>query len=377
MAEREAVVREVPHVRVEIEGAVGRRDPGQPQPRQLGQQQRAVACVLRDRFAQLVQVVEGGERGVLRHRGRRQEEVDEVRRQAMDAVLGRHQPAEAPAGHAEELREAVDDDGIGIERERGGAVEAVGDAVIDLVGHDARAVGAAALDERLQRGPVEHRARRIARARDDEAVQPEAVEHRRREAERGFGAAGNVDRRAAQSAERVAVRGIARPCHPDAVARCEERGEDGDERRRGAAGEQHALRRDVDAIGFAVPTRDPLAERARLPVAARVVVDVGVRGRARRRRHARGGLPEVHRDHAPAGAHPHHRLPADLARVERRDVGAAHRQRASGRVARHAPPSVDAACAPSASTALSKRCGDTLRRASAAPSLARRNALVV
>ena len=343
-AKAQAVVREVADVGVEIERAVGWGDAAQADARQLGEQALAVLRVLRDRGDQLGHVVEGGERGVLRQARRHQEQVDEVVVQRAHAGGRRDDPAQAPARHAKELREAVEDDRVRVERECRRRFDAVADAVVDLVGDHARAVLAAALDQCGELAAREHRPGRVRRAGDDQAVQRlgERVEHRRLQAIVRVGAAIDLDRRAAERLQRVAVGRIAGPRDADAVARREQGDEHRGQAGARAAGQQHALGRDLDAVRLRVVARDALLQRRRKPVAARVAVEARVRRRARAGRDAGRRLAEVHRDHRQAGAQARHREQADLAGVEGFDRGAARREGAghgvpvrSGRHCRH------------------------------------------
>jgi hypothetical protein len=70
--------------------------------------------------------------------------------------------------------------------------------------------------------------------------------------------------------------------------------------RRGAAGEQHLLGIDGDAIGLRIMAGDPRLERGALPIAHRILVEdpVGCGDRCARR--AGRGLAELHVDDRPA-----------------------------------------------------------------------------
>ena len=110
---------------------------------QLVEQQRAVLGIDALVGLELVDAVEGAERG---HLGDRRRRDVEVLRQALDRPHQRRrhdQPADAPAGHREILGEAVDDDGVVAVRQRRLLGHAVGQAVIDLVGHEPHAVAPA------------------------------------------------------------------------------------------------------------------------------------------------------------------------------------------------------------------------------------------
>ena len=118
---------------------------------------------------------EGGERGLL---GRRRRGDEEVLGELLDLAreAGRlHQPAQAPAGHAEVLREAVDDDCAGVVG-RNAARRAVGTVVgepqVDLV-DDAPSVAVG--DSRAEASQLvvgQGGTRRIRRRGDHDAARP-------------------------------------------------------------------------------------------------------------------------------------------------------------------------------------------------------------
>ncbi len=106
---------------VEIEGAVRGKDRGEARHRQLVQQQRAIGGVAGLDLLQLVDAIEGAECRDLRDRRRRDVEILCQPLDGPHQSLRHHQPADAPAGHAEIFREAVYDDGrlpVGNRRDR-------------------------------------------------------------------------------------------------------------------------------------------------------------------------------------------------------------------------------------------------------------------
>jgi hypothetical protein len=75
---------------------------------------------------------------VLRDRRGRDEEILRERLDAPHERVGREEPAQAPAGHLEILREAVHHQDVLAVLRRGARVDAVGEALVDLV-HEERA----------------------------------------------------------------------------------------------------------------------------------------------------------------------------------------------------------------------------------------------
>ena len=148
-AEGDRVGREVADVDVEVEGAVGGRHPAEAGAPQGGDQAVPVRPVAGDAAVQLRLVVEGAQGRVLGDGRGRDEEVLGQPLDRPDQGLGQHQPAEPPAGHAEILGEAVDQDGLGRHAEHGARPLLVGDAVIDLVDDEAKAASGG----RRRRGP--------------------------------------------------------------------------------------------------------------------------------------------------------------------------------------------------------------------------------
>ena len=87
------------------------------------------------------------------------------------SAAGDDDPAEPPARHPVELREAVDHDRLGVDLERRDRALAVADAVVDLVGDQRTPRARHSPTSAASSVAPEHRAGRIRRARDDDAVQ--------------------------------------------------------------------------------------------------------------------------------------------------------------------------------------------------------------
>ena len=78
---------------------------------------------------------------------------------------GRHQPAQAPAGHAEVLGKAVEHEGVVIHLQHAVRVRTVGQAVVDLVNHQVTAACARSRGQGRQLVAAQQRSGRIGRRR--------------------------------------------------------------------------------------------------------------------------------------------------------------------------------------------------------------------
>jgi hypothetical protein len=122
--------------------------------------------------------------------GRQPDDLADVRRADVEVLLeafegvrqrvGNDDPTESPSRHAEVLREAVDDNGAGRMRERGGGSLAVVDAVVDLVADQLDRSVAAVPGERGESSVVEDRSCRVRGRGDDQAVEVSGVGERLR-----------------------------------------------------------------------------------------------------------------------------------------------------------------------------------------------------
>ncbi len=304
LAEPLRVVGALGDVGIEVEGAVGRRQPVEARLGQPVQENFPVARVDGDVGFELVVAVEGGDRGELAQRRRRDEQ---VLRQALDRpqqVRRQDHPADAPAGHREILGEAVDDHGVGVEPGDGCRRRAVDDAVIDLVGDEADAAGAAIVRDRDQVVGVEHGPGRVRRAGDDQAVErPRRLE----QLDRGLVArrlgAGQRHRLDAEGVQDVLVTGIARLDERDPVAGVEG-GEEAQHEARRRAGRHHdPLGRHLDPVPGAIVPGDPLAQRRdaeRVGVAELLGVERGPRRLDHGCGRAGAGLADLQVNHIPA-----------------------------------------------------------------------------
>ena len=86
-------------------------------------------------------------------------------------MLGQHQPADAPAGHAEIFGEGVCDNGLGRKFERRLRRLAISQAMINLVGNECDAEPVAGLANVSQGFPAHHRPGRIGRTHQQDSVE--------------------------------------------------------------------------------------------------------------------------------------------------------------------------------------------------------------
>ena len=257
------VVGQVADVGVEVEGAVGRGQPGQAGRGQTLEQRRPVAPVALDPRRELGAAGERRERRLLRQRRRRDEQILGEQLDRPHQVRRRHQPAEAPAGHAEVFGEAVDHDRIPVERQHARGRRRIGDAMVDLVGDQPDAAGAAVAREAGELAGPQHGPGRVGRARDHEAV-----DRRRdrgqlldREREAGLRTEADPDRLDPERPQDVLVgrEGGLRHDHP--VAGIEGGKEAEDEGAGRADRDDHLRGIDLEVVGRAIVRGDRPAQR--------------------------------------------------------------------------------------------------------------------
>ena len=302
-AERPAVVGEVAHVGIDVEGAVRRRDPGEARPRQALEHQRPVGAVDREVGVELLGRVQRGEGRHLARVRRADEEILHQPLDPPDVGLGHHHPADPPAGHREVLREGVDDVDLVRDSERRDRPAAVLDAVVDLVRDEGEAALLGPADQRGEVGratassPSGSPGSRRGRRRDRPS---RSLRHRLVAVlEPGLDADGlEIERLQDVAVARIA--GIA-DRHP--VAALEEAGEGEDERRRRARRHHHPARIEVDAVPVAVEPGDPrpqLREAERDGIAERPRRHRRGEGRPRGGGRRRPRLADLHVDDRPA-----------------------------------------------------------------------------
>ena len=255
---------------------------------------------------------------------------EQVLRQPLDRGdhLGRnHHPADAPAGHREIFREAVDHDHVIGDLQRRHRARAVFDAVIDLVGDEGRAEALAFLHQRGHRGAVEHGSGRVRRACGEHAVEPPGPPRVGQQPRVGLKprarVGGQAHRLKVQRPENVAIRRIAGVGDRHPRARVEQREKRQQEGAGGPGGDRDPLRRDAQPVALGVAAGDAFAQgrqAQRHGVAERPGVHRGARGLDGAARRRGSGLADLHVDDVGARRLPrarrlHHRH--DNERIDR------------------------------------------------------------
>mmetsp|Transcript_53113 Transcript_53113/g.124155 ORF Transcript_53113/g.124155 Transcript_53113/m.124155 type:complete len:405 (-) Transcript_53113:1279-2493(-) len=279
-----------------IEGAIGCDRHRQPQRVQGRHDVVATRLQLGATALELLEGLglEASQRRALGQRGRADVE---VLGQPLDAGQQRrrqHQPAQAPAGHAEVFREAVDRNDVVTQRQRGATeMSVVAERQVDLVDDGDAPTGAHAARDVGQHLRRDGGAGRVAGRCEQHAAgrRRPGLTHlggAKLEARRGIGgqqARGRVRRR-----HEMAVAGVARVGHEHLVTPLEEREAGELQRRRGAGRDGDALRGDVEPEALTVPGGNRLTERRQ---AERVGVGRGPLGHTRDRLPHGGGRAEV------------------------------------------------------------------------------------
>jgi hypothetical protein len=117
-------------------------------------------------------------------------------------------------------------------------------------------------------------------------------------------ATADLHRLQVQRLDRIAIGDITRPRERHPLARRKQRGQRQHEGGRSAAGQDHLLGLDRDAVRLGIMARDPLLERNALPIAHAVGVEHLMRFGDSGCRRAGGRLAELHMDHrSPLGGH--------------------------------------------------------------------------
>ena len=254
---------------------------------------------------ELLAAIERDQPRVLAERGRGEEQVAHPRARLIHQIGRHHQPAEPPARHAEILGKAVYHDGLMVERQHRARRFAIGDALVDLVRHDADAPGPAHPGDGCHFIGRDHRSGRVGGAGDDHAVgrRIERFERGSGDLVSHLGAARQFDRLDEQCPQRVAIGDIAGPCDGDARAGAETQRQRDDERGRGTAG-QHDLRgRDQGPGGFFDMPRQPGEQLRAFPVAVIRLVQHLPRAGQRGSRCAGRGLAILHANDRAALGH--------------------------------------------------------------------------
>ena len=286
---------------------------------------RPVAGITGDIALQHVARLKGRHAADLRQGRRRDEEVLGQALHGAQQVLGQDHPAEPPAGHREILREAVDDDGVLSELQRGVGRALVGDAVIDLVRDQAQAAVGAVVGQGTQFLAPQHRSGRIGGAGDDQAVEPaiESVEKLGGRLEAVLRLGWNQDRLHTQRGQDVAVGRVAGRGQRDPVAGLESRQKGQQETARGACGRDDACRVHLDPVGLLVVPGDAFAQ-GRDAQRQGVTDTVAVQGPAHGLQHRWGRrgarLTHLHVQHFPAGGLAFIGRPHDVHHDEGRDA---------------------------------------------------------
>ena len=211
------------------------------------------------------------------------------------------QPADAPARHRKVFREAVDDHGLVGVGKRCFFTHAVGQPVIDFVGHQPDAVAPARGGNLGKACRLQHRAGWIGRACNDEAGHA-GLAHRIVD----VGARRHPARRIsrvqqhgilAQRRQNVPVTGIAGRRQGHLGTGVKQRQEGQHEPGRRACRHHHTLRLDGDPIPVRIVSRDALAQRGQ-PQGQRVAERLAFEGLACSRnggaRRRRGRLADLH-----------------------------------------------------------------------------------
>ena len=183
---------------------------------------RSVRPISLDVSVDLVGRVERGQRCDLRDVRRADVHVLLQALDDVDERIGYDDPADAPAGHRPVLREAVDDERVGLVVEDARRRLAVDDAVVDLVGDDGDVVAPTEAGDHRQRLVVVDRAGRVRGRGDDQPVEVtdglELIDGRRPSIHRIDRDRHRVD---SECGEHVAVARVARArrCRPGCPAR--------------------------------------------------------------------------------------------------------------------------------------------------------------
>ena len=292
-------------VEVGVEGAVGLHRHRQADALQAvqdepaaGEQLQTPVLAGRQRFGR-----EAGQRRHLRGGRGAQEEVDGQVVGWLEQLLGQDEPAQAPPGHPEVLREGGHDNGLGVGLQGGAGRRAVrgriGQGQVDLVDDPPGPALARRLADGGQFGEGDGRAGRVRRRghlHRARAFRPGCQRRGEVELIAGGRSRGGQDDAAPEGVDELAVAGVAGVGHDDVVARLRRQCRGQQQPRRGPRRDEHPPRVDVDAVAGAVQAGHGPAQRGQARgrgVGQGAPVHGGAHGLVDPRRGAEGGLAEA------------------------------------------------------------------------------------
>ncbi len=233
LAPRERIVRDVADVAPQIERTIRRRRRPQSEVRQASQQHLAIVGIPAHVAVEFRSggLREGSDSGVLGDGRWADGEVLGQDLHRPPQARGDQRPAEAPPGHREVFADRTHDDRITRGLPGAGRRGAIGDAVIDLVADQEAVVGLTPRRDGGQFCRVDHRPGRVGWTGHDQATGDlgQRLQHRHRRLVFRLRAAVELQHRAAESGQRVAVCGIAGSGHRDRVTGLEGGEEQGGE----------------------------------------------------------------------------------------------------------------------------------------------------
>ncbi len=264
-AERLRVVGECAHIGVQVERTLRLDFDAEAQFAQCRQQEIAalaerLAALLEDRHRFLAETGEGG----MLSDARRADV--QVLCQLLQIGHGRrrcHQPAQPPAGHAEVLGKTVQHERAVIHLQHAGRIQAVGQAVIDLVHHQMAAPRVQGLRQGGQFVGGKHGAGRVGRRGDQraDAVGVPVLFHQRwSQLVGGFRPDRHQLRTAFHQAQEVAVARITWVGQQPVATRIDQQAAGQQQRTGAAGGDQDAFGIDVQPVVAAIETTDGLAQ---------------------------------------------------------------------------------------------------------------------
>mgnify|MGYP001627823219 CR=1 FL=1 len=262
LGETHGIIGETRDVAERVKGTVHRRGQRQSQLRHAAGEKLAVLRVAGLHLLHLVDAVEGRFSGDLREFGRADIEALGETLDGPDQIVGQHHPADPPAGHAEILRERVDDDRPVGDFERGRLLARKCQSVIDLVGDEDRLARLAPVRQRLQIRLRRDGSRRIGGACHHDACDLRRVlalpglDRLRRQHIVGFRAHRDLGNLQPQRGQNIAIGRIAGPGDGNRFARSEELQECQVEAGRGAVGHGDPARIDGDAVAVLIVAGD-------------------------------------------------------------------------------------------------------------------------
>src|SRR3954464_6680596 len=206
------------------------------------------------------------------------------------------QPPQAPPDHAEILREAVDDQGVGSELEHRVGAFAVAETMIDLVGNDPDPTVLTDLVNSAQlRGPND-RPGRIGWARNNHATgcRIERRQRGRGELKTAALVAGYFDGLEIQRPQGIAIRDVTGPRQSDAISGGEAGAQREHQSRGRAASENELFRSDLNTVGVTIGAREAVLQMRSRPITQGAGGEHFVGSRNRGLPRPRRRLPEFH-----------------------------------------------------------------------------------